>query len=91
MDLFTKWTEAFSVRDHQAAKVAKLLLGNVFSQFGMLEELLSDQGRSSKVAVCRSERHQDHDQPIPTFHQQRPEEVPPHLESDAGKNCEHDA
>lgn len=44
MDLFTKWVEAFPVRDHKATNVANILLENVFSRFGMPEELLSDQG-----------------------------------------------
>ena len=44
MDHFTKWAEAFPIRDHNAHTVAKVLLDRLFSRFGMPEELLSDQG-----------------------------------------------
>ena len=44
MDLFTKWTEAFPIRDHKAQTVPCILLDQVISQLGMPEELLTDQG-----------------------------------------------
>ena len=44
MEYFTKWAEAFPIRDHKVQTVVKILLHNVFSRFGMAEELLIDQG-----------------------------------------------
>ena len=45
MDYFTKWAEAFPIRDHKVQTVAKVLLDNVFSRFGTAEELLTHQGQ----------------------------------------------
>ena len=44
MDHFTKWAEAFPIRDNMAHAVANVLLDRLFSRFGMPDELLSDQG-----------------------------------------------
>ena len=41
---FTKWAEAISIPNHTAATVAKALMVNVFTRFGMPAEILSDRG-----------------------------------------------
>jgi len=43
-DIFSKWSEAILVRNHTASVVAKVLINNVFAQFGAPKRLLSDQG-----------------------------------------------
>ena len=44
MDHFTKWAEAIPLRNHTAATVARVLMLNVFSRFGVPLQLLSDRG-----------------------------------------------
>jgi transposase InsO family protein len=44
-DYWTKWTEAYPVRDHTAPTVAKVLVDQFFSKFGIPLILHSDQGR----------------------------------------------
>jgi len=44
MDNFTKWAEAIPLRNHTASTVARVLMANVFSRFGMPLQLLSDRG-----------------------------------------------
>jgi hypothetical protein len=44
-DYWTKWTEAYLVRDHTAPTVAKVLVDQCFSKFGLPLILHSDQGR----------------------------------------------
>ena len=44
MDYFTKWVEAYPIRDHNATAVARVLLENSFTRPGMPEEIISDQG-----------------------------------------------
>ena len=44
MDHFTKWAEAYPLRDHKAPTVAKVLVEQLFSRWGMPYQLLSDQG-----------------------------------------------
>jgi len=41
-DLFSKWTEAYPVRVHTAPIVAKVLLDNFFSRYGMPREFESE-------------------------------------------------
>ena len=43
-DVFSKWSEAIPVRTHSAPVVAKILVDNVFSRYGMPRRLLTDQG-----------------------------------------------
>ena len=40
---FTKWADAFPIRDHKAHTVAKVLLDRLFSCFGIPEKQLSEQ------------------------------------------------
>lgn len=42
VDHFSKWSEAISIPNHTAATVAKVLMVNVFTRFGMPAEILSD-------------------------------------------------
>ena len=44
MDYFTKWVEAYPIRDHKATAVARVLVENCFTRLGMSEEIISDQG-----------------------------------------------
>lgn len=57
MDYFTKWPEAYAVPDQSAMTTAEKLVEEMFSRFGVPEELHSDQGRNfeSQVfgEVCR--------------------------------------
>ena len=45
MDSFTKWTEAFPLRNKEAETVAKVLVEQVFTRFGTPLSILSDQGK----------------------------------------------
>jgi len=45
VDMFSKWGEAYPVRVHTAPVVAKVLVDNFFSRFGMPRRLLTDQGK----------------------------------------------
>jgi hypothetical protein len=45
IDHFSKWTEAFAIRNHEATTVAKLLADQVFARFGIPLQLLSDRGQ----------------------------------------------
>ena len=85
MDHFTKWEEAFPIRDHKAHTVAKVLLDRLFSRFGMPEELLSDQGPEFEIGremVQGVGRLQDQDKPLQADHQRHAGAVPPDTESD---------
>ena len=42
--LFSRWAEAFAVRNHTASTVAKVLVEQVFCRFGVPKRLLSDLG-----------------------------------------------
>ena len=44
-DYFTKWVEAYAVPDHKADTVAKTLVNNFFSRFGIPHSIHTDQGR----------------------------------------------
>ena len=44
VDHFSKWAEAFPVRNHTAQTVARILFDNVFSRMGMPRRILTDQG-----------------------------------------------
>ncbi|KAL5469186.1 hypothetical protein EMCRGX_G030404 [Ephydatia muelleri] len=45
VDYFTRWTEAYGIRNQEAATVAKKLVDEVFCHFSPPEQLHSDQGR----------------------------------------------
>ena len=45
VDYFTRWTEAYGIRNQEAATVAKKLVDKVFCRFSPPEQLHSDQGR----------------------------------------------
>ena len=44
-DYFTKWTESYSMCNMEAATVAKLLVEQLFSRFGIPDQIHLDQGR----------------------------------------------
>ena len=43
-DIFSKWSEAYAVRVHTAPVIAKVLMDNFFSRYGMPKRILTDQG-----------------------------------------------
>ena len=45
-DYFTKWADAFTIRNQEASTVAKVLVDRVFSYMGMPLQILTDQGRN---------------------------------------------
>ncbi|KAK2895639.1 hypothetical protein Q8A73_015127 [Channa argus] len=55
MDYFTKWPEAYAVPDQTATTAAQRLVEDMFSRFGVPEELHSDQGWNFLLfaEVCR--------------------------------------
>jgi len=44
MDNFTKWADAFPMRNQEAATVAQVLVDRVFAYFGAPIQILTDQG-----------------------------------------------
>ncbi|RXN24698.1 Retrovirus-related Pol poly from transposon [Labeo rohita] len=46
MDYFTKWPEAYAVPDQSASTSAQRLVDEMFTRFGVPDELHSDQGRN---------------------------------------------
>ena len=53
VDSFTKWAEAYPIRVHTAPVVARTLMDNFFSRFGMPKRLLSDQGAEFESELFR--------------------------------------
>lgn len=51
VDSFSKWAEAFPVRNHHADTVARQLVTHVFSRFGAPRRLLSDRGPEFESAL----------------------------------------
>jgi len=45
IDSFTKWAEAFPLRNKEAETIARVLVEQVFTRFGMPLSVLSDQGK----------------------------------------------
>ena len=45
MDGFTKWAEAFPLKNKEAETMAKVLVEQVFARFGVPLSILSDQGK----------------------------------------------
>jgi len=56
MDSWTKWTEAFPLRNKEAETVAKVLVIQVFTRFGVPLSILSNQGKKvnerNMVKIC---------------------------------------
>ena len=50
-DYFTKWTEAFPIRDQEATTVAEIMVKEVVSRYGVPLTLHSDQGRNFESTV----------------------------------------
>jgi RNase H-like domain found in reverse transcriptase/Reverse transcriptase (RNA-dependent DNA polymerase)/Integrase core domain/Integrase zinc binding domain/Zinc knuckle len=44
IDPFTKWAEGFAIRTHDAPTVAKTLIEQIFTRFGVPMQILSDRG-----------------------------------------------
>ena len=53
LDHFSKWTEAFAIRNHEATTVAKILADQVFARFGIPLQLLSDRGPEFESALMK--------------------------------------
>ena len=53
MDSFTKWAEAFLLRSKEAEPIAKILVEQVFSRFGIPLSILSDQGKEVDGRIMR--------------------------------------
>jgi len=53
MDSFTKWVEAFLLRSKEAEPIAKILVEQVFSRFGIPLSILSDQGKEVDGRIMR--------------------------------------
>ena len=45
MDSFSKWAEAYPLRNKEAESIAKVLVEQVFTRFGVPLSILSDQGK----------------------------------------------
>ena len=57
MDSFTKWVEAFPLRSKEAEPIAKILVEQVFSRFGIPLSILSDQGKEVDGRIMREVCH----------------------------------
>ena len=53
MDSFTKWTEAFAIRNKEAVTIATALVEQLFNRFGAPLSILSDQGREVDGRIMR--------------------------------------
>ncbi|KFD62870.1 hypothetical protein M514_24910 [Trichuris suis] len=53
-DSFTKWTEAFPVKDMEGATTASVLVREWFCRYGLPEEILTDQGRTFVSDLMKS-------------------------------------
>jgi len=54
IDAFTKWAEAFPIRNKEAETVAKVLVEQVFCRFGTPISVLSDQGKEVDGNIMRN-------------------------------------
>ena len=52
-DCFTRWIEAFPTKDTSSKAVAKILMNNIFSRFGIPEKIHSDQGPNFTSELLR--------------------------------------
>jgi len=55
MDSFTKWAEAFPLRNKEAEPTAKILVEHVFSRFGIPLSILSDQEKEVDGRIMRED------------------------------------
>jgi len=53
MDSFTKWAEAFPLRNKEAETIARVPVEQVFSRFGIPLSILSDQGKEVDGRIMR--------------------------------------
>ena len=53
LDHFSKWTEAFPLRNHEAVTVARVLADQVFARFGIPRQLLSDRGAEFEGSLMK--------------------------------------
>ncbi|KFD61463.1 hypothetical protein M514_26359 [Trichuris suis] len=53
-DSFTKWTQAFPVKDMEGATTASVLVREWFCRYGLPEEILTDQGRTFVSDLMKS-------------------------------------
>lgn len=54
IDYFSKWPEAYAIPNQEASTVAKVLVDNMFTRFGVPLEIHSDQGRNFESNVFKS-------------------------------------
>jgi len=54
VDHFTKWAEAMPIRNHTAPTVARQLMVNVISRFGVPQQILSDRGSEFESDLFRA-------------------------------------
>ncbi|MES9882105.1 MAG: reverse transcriptase domain-containing protein [Sedimenticola sp.] len=52
-DYFTKWPEAFPLKDHKATTVARVLVDEIICRYGIPQKLHSDQGRDFESNVIQ--------------------------------------
>jgi hypothetical protein len=52
-DYFTKWTEAFAMANMEAGTVARIMVEEVVTRFGVPHVIHSDQGDIMKVGCFR--------------------------------------
>lgn len=53
IDYLTKWVEVFLTKDQTALTIAELLVTEVISRHGVLQELLSDRGAAFLLSLMR--------------------------------------
>ena len=53
IDYFTRWVEAFPMRNQEAETVARILIEQVFSRYGLPMQLISDQGPNFESTLFR--------------------------------------
>jgi Integrase core domain len=53
-DYFTKWSDAFPLRNQEASTVAKVLVDRVFAYFGMPLQILTDRGSNFESQLFNS-------------------------------------
>ena len=53
MDHFTKWAEAFPIRNHTAPTVARVLFNNIIVRFGTPQRILTDQGAEFESSLFK--------------------------------------
>ena len=67
IDYFSKWPEAYALPNQEAVTLAKIIVSQFFSRFGVPAELHSDQGRNFDTisgSLCATWPPQDLHDPI---------------------------